>query len=196
MSRRVLGLSLIAVGLALVATAVFATVSRSTDEEPSASPTTSMPGASSPSEAASTTSTQPGTTTSEAQTTTSLLAATTTTTRPAETIEGFVDSFAAALASGDMDFVMSRLHPDVVGSYPDGTCAAWVSSQIMALSNYRLTGEPTGPSDRTVTIAGRQMVIADVYSAPVSFTFGGQDFDSSADFAVVGGAVYWLGMCE
>jgi hypothetical protein len=71
-----------------------------------------------------------------------------------------------------------------------------VADQIMGLSDYRMTGGVSGPTDKTVTIAGRQVTFTDVYSAPVSFTFGGQDFQSSADFILLEGLVYWLGVCE
>ena len=194
MSRRVVGLAVMALGAVLVVAAVLMAMFGGSDAEPVAAATTSIPGTVSSSGPSSTTTTTPITTSAPATTTSS--PAPTTTTQPAETVEEFVSAFAAALVNGDAGFVMSRLHPDVVGAYPEGTCRAWVDEQIMALSDYRLTGEVSGPTDKTVAIAGAQVTFEAVYSAPVSFTFGGQDFESSADFILVDGLVYWLGVCE
>jgi hypothetical protein len=191
MSKRTLGLSLMAVGLALVATAIVLGVNGSSDDQSQAMETTSTAGAT-PTTTSSTSSSRQTTTT----TTTTSSPTTTSTTRPSETIEEFVGLFATALSTGDRGFVLERLHPEVVAAYPTDACETWVDDEIMALSDYRLTGDPSGPVDKNVTIAGRQVTIPDVYSAPVSFTFGGQDFESSADFSLVDGVVYWLGMCE
>jgi len=194
MSRRVVGVAVMALGVVLLAAAVAIAMSRASDSEPVAAATTSSSGTGSTLGPSSTTTSVPVTTTAPAATTSSSLP--TTTTLQPETVAEFVDAFAAALVNRDGDFVMSRLHPDVVGAYPEGTCQAWVADQIMALSDYRMTGGVTGPADKTVTIAGRQVTFTDVYSAPVSFTFGGQDFQSSADFILLEGLVYWLGVCE
>lgn len=194
MSRRVVGLAVMALGIVLVAAAFLIAMSGGSDADPVAGPTTSVPGAGSTSGPPSTTTTTPVTTSKPAVTTSS--SAPTTTTLQPETVEEFVAAFAAALVNGDGGFVMSRLHPDVVGAYPEGTCQAWVDDQIMALSDYRMTGEVSGPTAKTVAIADRQVTFEDVYSAPVGFTFGGQDFQSSADFTLVDGLVYWLGVCE
>jgi hypothetical protein len=187
MSRRVVGVAVMTLGVVLVAAAVAIAMSRVSDSEPVAASTTSSAGTGSTSGPSSTTTAPAATTSSSLPTTTTL---------QSETVAEFVDAFAAALVNRDADFVMSRLHPDVVEAYPEGTCQAWVADQIMALSDYRMTGGVTGPTDKTVTIAGRQVTFTDVYSAPVSFTFGGQDFQSSADFILLEGLVYWLGVCE
>jgi hypothetical protein len=195
MSNRTLGLSLMALGLAVVVTAVVLGVSSSSDDQSVAAETTTTVGLATTGEPSTSTPIQTTSTTSSSITTTSL-PTTTSTARPPETVEEFVDLFAAALASGDRAFVLNRLHPDVADAYAAGVCETWVDNEIMALSDYRLTGNPSGPVDKNVTIAGQQVTIEQVYSAPVSFTFGGQNFDSSADFALVDGAVYWLGVCE
>lgn len=194
MNRRVVGVAVMALGVVLVVAAVAIAMSRVSDSEPAATPTTSSAGSDSTLRPSPTTTSVPVTTSSPATTTSSSLP--TTTTLQPETVAEFVDAFAAALVNRDANFVMSRLHPDVVEAYPEGTCQAWVADQIMGLSDYRMTGGVSGPTDKTVTIAGRQVTFTDVYSAPVSFTFGGQDFQSSADFILLEGLVYWLGVCE
>lgn len=195
MGNRTLGLSLMALGLALVVTAVVLGVTGSSDDQSVATETTTTVRLASTAEPSTSTPIQTTSTTSSPVTTTSS-PSTTSTTRPPETVEEFVDLFASALASGDRAFVLNRLHPDVADAYAAGVCETWVDSEIMALSDYRLTGDTSGPVDKEVTIAGQQVTIEQVYSAPVSFTFGGQNFDSSADFALVDGVVYWLGVCE
>lgn len=59
-----------------------------------------------------------------------------------------------------------------------------------------MVGEPTGPQDREFSIAGSPVRIDNAYRAPVRFTFGGQSFDSTADFALLNGLIYWLGTCQ
>lgn len=187
MSRRNLGLGLIAIGSALILSGVLVATSGSPDEAITAQPATTT--------TVRTPSTTPETTTTSPSVTTTTTSQTTTTLRP-ETVEEFVDLFAAALTSGDQEFVVGRLHPAVIEGYTEEACRTWVGDEIMALSDYRLTGAATGPVDKGVSIAGQPATIVGVYSAPVSFTFRGQSFDSTADFAVVEGLVRWLGSCE
>lgn len=193
MSRRTLGLVLVASGAVLIVAGLVVLLaggspaSESTPTTVASSPTTvTTTPATTPTTAATTTTAQP-TTTVESTTTTAVV--------ESETVEVFVVEFAAALAGGETDFVLSRLHPDVVAGYGAEACETWVTAEIMGLSDYRLTGDPTGPSDRNVTIAGETTAIADMYTAPVSFDFGGQSFDATADFAAVDGLIYWVGTC-
>ncbi|MGD2102107.1 MAG: hypothetical protein PVG83_07700 [Acidimicrobiia bacterium] len=188
MSRRTMGLGLIALGIVLIVSGVVVALSGSPEDELVA------PQATSTSVAA--TSTTGATTTTSSVTTSTTVPQTTTTTLPPESVEEFVGLFAAALENGDQEFVMDRLHPDVVDGYTVEVCGAWVGSEIMALSGYQLTGEVTGPVDKSVTIAGQSTTIPDVYSAPISFEFRGQGFDSTADFALIDGVIHWLGSCE
>jgi hypothetical protein len=192
MSRRALGLASIALGVVLITAGVIVASSEPSGETAAVSPTTT-PTASTSTNVLPTTSTNPSTTI--APPTTSTVPATTTT-LPTETVEEFVEAFAAALDNGDSAFVLERLHPDVIDGYTLQACETWVTDEIMGLSNYELTGDPTGPVDKSVTIAGSPATINDVYTAPVRFMFGGQSFDVSADFAVVENLVHWLGACE
>ncbi len=141
--------------------------------------------------------TAPGSTsTTVASTTTAVATTTTTTAAPTETVQEFVELYAAAIANGDADFVLSRLHPQVVEQLSIDVCQSWVATEIMALSDYEMAGEPTEPQNRDFSIAGSPVRIDNVSSVPVSFTFGGQSFDSTADFALLDGVIYWLGTCE
>lgn len=188
MSRKALGIVLIGVGGVLVVVAVALALWDPADGGLATGST-------------STTAAGPATTlvtptTSLLTPTTATPAASTTAPVAQEGIAEFVEAFAAALAAGDQGFVMERLHPAVIAGYTLETCQTWVSTEVMALSDYGLTGDPTGPVDKSLVIAGETVTIDDVYTAPVGFTFSGQSFDSVADFAVVDGLVRWLGTCE
>ena len=39
-------------------------------------------------------------------------------------------------------------------------------------------------------------VTVDVYTAPVTFTFQGQQFEATGDFALVDGVVHWFTTCR
>jgi hypothetical protein len=107
----------------------------------------------------------------------------------AETVEEFVELFAAALKAGDVEFVWRRLHPDVVAQGGEALCRAWVENEIMGLSDYTLQDVTGGPD----IVAG----IPDVYSAAVSFVFQGQAFDDAVgQYALIDGTFRWLGVCR
>ena len=143
------------------------------------------------------------TSTSRAETSPTTLAPTTTSTTIAEVtttsrafdaqaeIESFLLDHAAAITSPNVDFLMATLHPAVIKVHGAELCRSFVEREILALVDYRLTGEVTGPESQTV--AGSTF---DVYSAPVAFTFSGQDFEASAGFAVENGEVRWMAECR
>lgn len=137
-----------------------------------------------------TTTTQPSTTsTTEATTTTSQ--PTTTTVAAGEAIAGFVGAFAAWIADGDVDALMAALHPAVIEASGEDLCRAFVEREILALVDYRLAGEVTGP--RSATFGSGSI---DMYEAPISFTFQGAAFDDTAQFAFVDGDVRWFATCR
>lgn len=201
MSRRSLGLAVAAMGVivTLIGVVGLITSGDSGDTEQSTGQPTGPVATTGSTEGATTTST---TTTSPTSTTTSTTTTVTTTTtthpRPtgAEQIETFVAEFTAAIASGDRGFVLSRFHPAVIAGYGESLCSDWVDREIMALSDYELTGSPSGPETRSFEIASESVEVEDAYSAPVSFVFQGERFDGTAGFAIVDGAVHWLGQCR
>lgn len=132
----------------------------------------------------------------ETPTTTTTEGSTTTTISAVEQVAQFISRFAEELVSGDSDFVNSRLHPEIVSGFGAEACAAWVASQIMALSDYRLTGDIVGPTIGTLSTPTGSLEFPDRYSAQVSFMFGGQDFESTADFVILDGIVYFTGTCQ
>lgn len=143
--------------------------------------------------AAPTTTTTAATTTS---TTTTTTAPTTTTTLPPETVEAFVAAYRAALDADDVEFLFTRLHPQVIEIQGEELCRAWVEREVIVLDNYQIAGEITGPADQMFPAPdGSQFAIADTFSTTVTFTIEGQNFESEAGFALVESAMYWLGTC-
>ena len=113
-----------------------------------------------------------------------------------ETVEEFVDSYAAAIAAGDVGFLFDRLHPAAVGGFGADLCRAWIDGEILALGDYRLTGAVEGPLEQSFTTPAGTGLIENAFRAPVSFVFQGQEFDAFAGFALVDGEMRWLGQCR
>jgi hypothetical protein len=160
-----------------------ATSTASTTTAPAATTTT-----------ATTTTTVATTTTPTMTIVESTTSATTTTTNapdPVAAIEAFVPEFAGMIAAGDTQGLFDTLHPAVLDTQDADLCTAYIEREILALVDYRLTGAVTGP---VATTYGSTMV--DVYSGPVSFTYQGQAFDSTATFGLVDGEVRWFTTCR
>lgn len=115
---------------------------------------------------------------------------------PAGAIDGFVTRFVRALDEDDTGFLIDSLHPKVVEAYGRDLCSAWIEREIVTLEDYQLTGDPVGPTTRRSHTPAGLVEISGTFEVPVSFTFGGRQFDSRAGFAITGGSVYWLGECR
>jgi len=209
MSRRNLGIGIMGIGLAMIVIgvlslgdssettaqadpAVTATVPP-TAAPTSAAPTTAAPTTTAPvtTTPATTTAAPPATTVAPTTTTT----ATTTTTSP-PSVEDFILAYAAATASGDADFLFDSLLPDIREVLGVDTCRNWVETEILALSDYTVTGDVSGPIARTLTIGETTITVDQYYEAPVRFTFQGQSFDTLATFVIRDGQVFWIGACR
>ncbi len=154
--------------------------------------------------AAPTTSTSPTPTTSPASTTvaettvttTSSTSTTTTTAVQSESVEDFMVLFGLAIAAGDVEFLLDRLHPAAVGGFGIDLCRSWIEAEILQLDDYRLTGPVEGPRDQSFTTPSGTGTIQDAYSAPVSFIFQGQLFNAEGGFALIDTTMHWLGQCR
>jgi uncharacterized metal-binding protein YceD (DUF177 family) len=111
-------------------------------------------------------------------------------------VEDFVAAYAAATEQGDADFLFDRLLPDLRDAFGAELCRSWVEREILAVSDYQLTGAITGPSARTLSVGDTVIPVESYYEAPVSFTFQGQSFDTMANWVVEDGTVYWIGECR
>ena len=190
MSKRQLGLALLALGGALVLVGLVLLVTAGDGGTTADTPVTTtgtLP-------AQPTTSIADATTTTMAPITTTTIGEITTTTEafdPQATIESFLLDHAAAIEASDVDFLMATLHPAVIEVHGAELCRSFVEREILALVDYRITGEVTGPESQTVASS-----TFDVYSAPVAFTFSGQDFEAFAGFAVENGELRWMAECR
>jgi hypothetical protein len=186
MTRRRWGAVLAVVGVVLAGFGVVDLIEG--DGEVSATTTATTPAA-----APTTTST---TSTTAAPSTTTTLAATTTSVLGTGDVEAFVASYRAALDDDDVAFLVNRLHPAVKSGYGEELCNAWVEREIAHLGDYELTGPLAGPRTETFVMGTGSFEVTDVFSGPISFTFQGSSFDGQADFAVLDGVIYWLGVCR
>lgn len=199
MSRKTLAYALIGVGVVMVLFGIVDARGGDDDAANSAAVATSAPAATEVTIApATTTTTLPVTLTSPvgSSTTTAPPTTTSTTTAPTETVEEFVIAFAAAIASGDVDFLVNRLHPAVVGGFGSALCRTWIETEILELVDYQVTGPTVGPHAQTFTTPAGTGTIEEAFSAPVSFVFQGQKFDAEGDFALVDSEMRWMGQCR
>lgn len=197
------GIVLMVVGLVvvLIGGVGFAATSGDSDEVAAGESTTTA--SSTSTTLAPTTTTVPDTTTSSSSTTsmpaeTTTSSSTTSSSLPAEpeTVEEFVEDFAAALEDGDREFVLERLHPVVIDGWGAELCESWVDSEIMMLSNYTLLAVDTGPITQQVDTPAGPAEVENYFGTTVSYTFQGQDFESGGSFALVDDTMFWLGQCR
>ena len=203
MTKTTLAYVLIGVGVVMVLFGIADALGADDDAANSAAVTTSAPAATEATLALATTTTLPATSTSpvgssttQTSTTTEPPTTTSITTAPTETVEEFVIAFAAAIASGDVDFLVNRLHPAVVGGFGPALCRTWIETEILELLDYQVTGPTVGPHAQTFTTPAGTGTIEEAFSAPVNFVFQGQKFDAEGDFALVDGEMRWMGQCR
>ena len=194
MNQGRIGLIMIITGPVLVVIGVVGSLGSGDDSEVTASPT-STPTFTQPT-AATPVITQPTATTQLIETTATSTPATTTTTVAVETVDDFVELFAAAIAAANVDFLFDRLHPATLGGFGPDLCRNWIEQEILTLENYQLTSEVAGPRDQSFTTPAGTGTIENAYSADVSFSFQGQLINGGAGFALIDGVMHWLGQCR
>ena len=91
--------------------------------------------------------------------------------------------------------MMASLHPDVVAAFGAEVCRSFVETEILALGDYELIGDITGPLSKTLDAGGDSTTIENIYEAEVRFTFQGTEFEVLGDF-VAADAVYWVAICR
>lgn len=111
---------------------------------------------------------------------------------PNQTVEEFFVEYVAAVEAGDGEFLHDRLHPVVLDQSEAELCGSFIEREILALGDYRMTGEVEGPIEREV--AGT--LIRELYSVPVAFEFQGETFEGTATFAPVAGQMHWFTECR
>jgi hypothetical protein len=205
--RRRVGMIFVGLGTALLVSAgVGALIPGSGGESVSASPptsgvATSLPSATSTTATESTSNTAPPATapsttaTVATATTTTAPPATTTTLAPDAAITAFVGEFAAAIAVGDTDWLLDRLHSAMILGYGEDVCRGFIDAEILELKQYMLTGPVVGPVSKTLTTGIGDVTVSGIYTAETSFVFKGSQFDAKADF-VLGDPITWLAICR
>lgn len=113
-----------------------------------------------------------------------------------ESVKDFVVLFALAIAASDVEFLLDRLHPAVVGGFGLDLCQNWIEAEILQLGDYQLTGPVEGPRNQSFTTPTGTGTIEDAYSAPVTFVFQGQLFNAEGGFVLIGDEMHWLGQCR
>ncbi len=204
MSNRTLGLIMIGAGAALVVAGIIGTVASDGEDGQAAPPeTTTAPAATTAATTAPPATTNTPATTTAATTTTTTATTTTsapTTTAapppPAETIDAFVDRFAAAIGDADTAFLFERLHPVVFERHDPELCRTFIQREILTLVDYRLNGDLPEPTPRTYATPAGTTRIESHYEVPVAFGFGGDTFEVTASFAVEDGMVLWFTECR
>ncbi len=142
------------------------------------------------------TTTEPPPTTTSTTSTTTTTTTTTTAEPPPPSIEEFITAYAAATEGGDSQFLTERLLPEIRDTFGEELCRSWVDEEILLISGYTLTGEPTGPFSRSLNIADSTIEVEQYFEAQVNFMFQGGSFDTTATFVVRDGVVYWIGECR
>ncbi len=168
-------------------TSTTSTTADTTDAPTSASPTTTP----------APTSTAAATTSTTSTTTTSTTIAPTTTLSIESAVSTFVQQFSLDIANGDTAALLATLNPAVVLGSGEQLCRDFVEREILALGEYQLVGEITGPVSKPIETVAGTVTIDNIYETAVSFTFSGASFDSRADFVVDSdGRVSWLAVCR
>lgn len=204
--RQWFALAVAAVGVILIVAGVTSDSGEDAATEPESAATTVLGTATS--DAVETTSTMPATSSMAITSTTTAPSttlettvssddeqATPTTVQPiveAQTVEEFFVEHVEAIESGDVDFLVSRLHPVVLGMPSADLCRAFIEREILALGNYRIAGDVAGPVSQEV--AGS--AVPELYSVPVTFEFQGQSFTGVATFAPVEAQMHWFTECR
>jgi len=196
-TRRTLGLALMVAGGVVVVVALIGMLTgggASTEAGATSTSTTTI-------SAATTAATTTAATTTAATTTPTMTILESTTTGPTTTttvqpdaiqaIETFVPEFAGMIAAGDVQGLFDTLHPAVLDAQDADLCKTYIEREILALVDYRLTGAVTGPVPTTF---GSTTI--DLYSGPVSFSYQGEAFDSTAAFGLVNGDARWFTTCR
>ena len=164
--------------------------------------TTARPSTTSESPTTSTTSTttsttSTSTTTSTTSTSTTSTTTTTTTISSEDALAAFIQQFALDIANGDTEALMATLNPAVILGSGEQLCRDFVEREILALGDYQLIGDVNGPSSKSVDTVAGTITVDNIYEAQVSFVFGGQSFDSRADFVRDDdGQISWLATCR
>jgi len=185
-AKRLLGVALVVVGLAADVVGILGNVNSwgATNHVVLATP----PGPASPSTAPSTTTSPPsnGTTT-------------TTTSATGETPTAFLDALAAAIRSGDVNFMLSRLNPAVVTRYGEAQCRAFLPSLTDVTAQFTVkqvgTPAPFNWATDANTPKARSTIVPNTLTIAVDDVLRGRTTAATVHVTKVGDHYTWFTNC-
>lgn len=208
-TRRVAGIGLVVLGLAMVVISAIGLLTSGDDETDTATPepTVTPEPTAEPAEATATPVPEPSATTPPEPTESPEPTATpepeptpteepTATPEAPETLDEFVAAFNDANSVGDTTFASERLHPVVIEIFGAELCQTWLDNRF-AGTTIQVTGEP-GPLGSTSfgLPDGSTSEVTDYFTVAVDLTFQGSVTSAEASFAYIGPDIYWFTNCE
>ena len=112
----------------------------------------------------------------------------------AETAEGFLPVFSAAIRTGDERFLFERLHPAVVEFYGERACRVYLRDFVVPDSEfvYRSAAEP---SQFTWIADGTATLVQDVVNVDVTAVSEEGEIDRVIHLGIVEGSLRWFADC-
>ena len=112
----------------------------------------------------------------------------------AESPEGFLPAFSAAIRTGDERFLFDRLHPAVVEFYGVRACRVYLRDFVVPDSEfvYRSAAEP---SEFTWVADGTATLVQDVVNVDVTAVSEEGEIDRVIHLGLVEGSLRWFADC-
>jgi hypothetical protein len=112
----------------------------------------------------------------------------------AESPEGFLPVFSAAIRTGDKRFLFERLHPAVVEFYGEQACRVYLRDFIVPDSEfvYRSAAEP---AEFTWVADGTATLVQDVVNVDVTAVSEEGEIDRVIHLGIVEGSLRWFADC-
>lgn len=111
-----------------------------------------------------------------------------------EPVTEFLAMFEAAMKSGDLEFLMERLHPAVIDRYGESACSAYLERVVDPDFSVEV-GEINPPSAWNYDQDGVEEMIEEAWSAQVAISAGGQAQETLAHYAMHEGTLRWFTDC-
>ncbi|HJS27309.1 MAG TPA: hypothetical protein VJ913_09325 [Actinomycetota bacterium] len=112
----------------------------------------------------------------------------------AESPEGFLPVFSAAIRTGDERFLFDRLHPAVVEFYGEQACRVYLRDFIVPDSEFRFVAA-ADPAQFTWVVDGRATLIPDVVDVDVTAVSEDGEIDRVIHLGLVEGYLRWFADC-
>jgi hypothetical protein len=111
-----------------------------------------------------------------------------------ETAEQFLPLLANAVRNQQTDFLLARLHPEVISLYGEDQCRTFVSTLNDPTRAYVIMSV-SSPGTWNYTPDGRSIPVDDVYTVRVSATVNGKTTTGDVHLGLVEGQLRWFTDC-